>query len=184
VSTKPSGQHRRRRRPSREGNAAARHDNPNVRADTISSVPDATPLATRVRLADGRSYSGPLAAHRHQAIQLGLLHQHSAGLMELAAGPRPAGAKVQITSRNDPASYLPAGLDGGADWLARALAHVAASTARARHEAFVGVAPRTRASANKTDVAHSRWLWVDVDEPEELGRLWALLARRPAHLVI
>jgi hypothetical protein len=42
-----------------------------------------------------------------------------------------------------------------------------------REEAFVGVAPRIRPQGSKHAVAHSRFLWVDVDKPGELPALWA-----------
>ena len=54
-----------------------------------------------------------------------------------------------------------------------------------REEAFVGVAPRIQPrAATSTRSPHSRFLWVDVDEPGELPALWALLAERPCHLLI
>ena len=40
------------------------------------------------------------------------------------------------------------------------------------------------AAATSTRSPHSRFLWVDVDEPGELPALWALLAERPCHLLI
>jgi hypothetical protein len=48
----------------------------------------------------------------------------------------------------------------------------------------VGVAPRIRRRGDKHAIAHTRFLWVDVDEPGELPALWALLAERPCHLLI
>jgi hypothetical protein len=49
---------------------------------------------------------------------------------------------------------------------------------------LAGVAPRTHRRGDKHAIAHSRFLWVDVDEPGELPALWALLAERPCHLLI
>ena len=43
---------------------------------------------------------------------------------------------------------------------------------------------RIHRRGNKHAIAHSRFLWVDVDEPGELPALWALLAERPCHLLI
>ena len=33
-------------------------------------------------------------------------------------------------------------------------------------------------------MAHTRFLWVDVDKPGELPALWGLLAERPCHLLV
>ncbi len=147
-------------------------------------------LPARIRLADGRIHDGPLAVQRHRSIHLGLLHADSAGFVEITPGTRPPAGKVHIDRRTDPRHFLPA-RDG---WLGPALEHVARidaghyarrrCAAGPREEVFVGVAPRTAPKANKASVAESRWLWVDVDEPEELPRLWAFLEQRPAHLVV
>ena len=146
----------------------------------------ATTLPCVVRLADGRVYDGALPAERHRALQLGMLHGDSRGYVEIAAGPRPVGGKVQITSRNDPGFYLPGGGRGQPDWLERMLEFAGGHANRLdeRVEVFVGVTPRSERKGNKPFVHESEWLWVDVDQAEELPKLWAFLAERPAHLVI
>ena len=53
-------------------------------------------LRCRVRVADGRVFCGDLVPERHRALQLGLLHADSDGLVELAAGARRDG-RLQIT---------------------------------------------------------------------------------------
>jgi hypothetical protein len=156
--------------------------------------PQPTGLRRRVRLADGRVFTGALAPARHRAIQLGMLHAATAELVELTPGTRSADGKLALDRRRRPEHYLPGGAAGRRDWLPSLLTHAeqivtgayAAERACAgpREEAFVGVAPRTRRRGDKHAIAHSRFLWVDVDEPGELPALWALLAERPCHLLI
>jgi len=152
-------------------------------------------LPCRVRLADGRTFTGNLPARKHRALQLGLLHAESEGLVELTPGTRPAGAKVDIDRRKHACHYLPGGAGAKSDeWLERMLEHAARIVAGEyayrrfdhgpREEAFVGVAPRTRPQGSKHAVAHTRFLWVDIDKPGELPALWALLAERPCHLLV
>ena len=57
-------------------------------------------LPCRIRLVDGRWFSGELPAARHRALQLGLLHAGSDGLIEIAAGFRRDGNCDQ--PRRDP----------------------------------------------------------------------------------
>ena len=56
-------------------------------------------LRCRVRLADGRVFSGELPATRHRALQLGMLHAQSDGLVELSAGTRPPDGRLEISRR-------------------------------------------------------------------------------------
>jgi hypothetical protein len=158
----------------------------------------------RVRLQDGRVFSGELPASRHRALQLGMLHSDSEGLVELTPGTRPPDGKLELDQRKRSCHYLPGGAgqhDG--PWLARLLEHAEQIVAgdyayklidgqrheelfdgKPREEAFVGVAPRTRPEGGKRAVEHTRWLWVDVDKPGELPALWGLLAERPCHLLV
>jgi hypothetical protein len=117
-------------------------------APTIAPVRDrAHPkrdgLRCRVRLADGRVFSGPLASERHRALQLGVLHEQSDGLVELAAGVRRDG-RLQIATRRRPDHFLPGGGGGGGEWL-RALLALAGHHAERAEEVFV--APAVRAVA-------------------------------------
>jgi hypothetical protein len=139
-------------------------------------------LRCRVRLADGRVFSGPLAPERHRALQLGVLHGQSDGLVELAAGPRRDG-RLRITTRRRADHFLPGGAAGGGEWL-RALLGLAARHAGRREEVFIAPAVRTAPRGEKQAVIASRWLWVDVDQPEQLPALWAFLAERPCHLLV
>jgi hypothetical protein len=156
--------------------------------------PQPAGLRCRVRLADGRVFTGGLQPARHRAIQLGMLHADTAEFVELTPGRRSADGKLALDRRRRAEHYLPGGAAGRSDWLAGLLAHAEqivtgayASrrvSAGAREEAFVGVAPRIRRRGDKHAIAHTRFLWVDVDEPGELPALWALLAERPCHLLI
>jgi hypothetical protein len=135
-----------------------------------------------VRLADGRVFSGPLAPERHRALQLGLLHEQSDGLVEVAAGARRDG-RLQITTRRRPDHFLPGGRAGGGEWL-QALLGLAARHAGRGEEVFVAPAVREAARGEKQAVRESRFLWVDVDQSGQLHALWAFLAERPCHLLI
>ena len=68
-------------------------------------------LRCRVRLADGRVFTGALAPERHRALQLGILHEQTGGLVELAAGARRDG-RLQITTRRRADHFLPGGQAG------------------------------------------------------------------------
>ena len=139
-------------------------------------------------------FCGELAPARHRALHLGLLHAESDGHVELTPGTRPPGGKVEIDRRARREHFLPGGATGTPGWLNRLLEHarriVTGDYARARfdglarEEAFVGVTPRTRPRGSKDAVAYTRWLWVDVDRPDQLPALWAFLAERPCHLLI
>ena len=98
-------------------------------------------LATRIRLADGRIFSGALSPERHCRIHLGLLHADSDGYVEIAAGRRPPGAKLRVTTRKDPGHFLPGGTSGGERWLDALLELVANHAARGE-EVFVAPAVR------------------------------------------
>ena len=151
-------------------------------------------MRCRVRLADGRMFCGELPPERHRALQLGLLHAQSGGLVELTPGTRPPGGKVDINRRTRREHFLPGGATGTPDWLDGLLEHARQIVdgdytrrrfdGQPREEAFVGVTPRTEPRGTKDAVAHTRFLWIDVDRPEQLPALWTLLAERPCHLLI
>jgi hypothetical protein len=139
-------------------------------------------LRCRVRLADGRLFTGPLAPERHRALQLGLLHEHTDGLVELAAGSRRDG-RLQINTRRRADHFLAGGQTGGEPWL-RALLGLAAHHADRGEEVFLAPAVRSGPRGEKQAVSETHWLWVDVDQPGQLHALWAFLAERPCHLLI
>jgi hypothetical protein len=159
--------------------------NPTVVPRRARAAPGASSsrgLRCRVRLADGRMFAGELPAERHRALQLGILHAGSDGLVELAAGARRDG-NLAISTRNRADHFLPGGNTGQANWLERLLA-LAGSHADRGEEVFAAPAVRREARGDKHAVAHTRALWVDVDEPGQLPGLWAFLAARPCHLLI
>ncbi len=151
-----------------------------ARAGPRASTSDG--LRCRVRLANGRTFAGELPAERHRALQLGMLHAASDGLVELAAGARRDG-NLAISTRNRADHFLPGGDTGEADWLHRLLA-LADSHADRGEEVFVAPAVRHEPRGDKHAVAHTRALWVDVDQPGQLPALWSFLAARPCHLLI
>ena len=61
---------------------------------------------------------------------------------------------------------------------------IAAGHASRGQEVFVAPAARATPRGDRNAVSHTRWLWVDVDQPGQLPRLWALLAERPCHLLV
>lgn len=135
-----------------------------------------------MRLANGRTFAGELPAERHRALQLGMLHAESDGLVELAAGARRDG-NLAISTRNRPDHFLPGGSTGQGDWLDRLLA-LADLHAKRGEEVFAAPAVRQEPRGDKHAVAHTRALWVDVDHPGQLPALWAFLAARPCQLLL
>ena len=151
---------------------------------SVGTGPTASPggLRCRVRLADGRTFSGELPAVRHRALQLGMLHADSDGLVELAAGRRRDG-HLQISTRQRRDHFLSGGRKGDGDWLEALLALAERHTAR-REEVFIAPAVRRAPRGDKDAVAGTRSLWIDVDQAGQLPALWAFLARRPCHLLV
>jgi hypothetical protein len=103
-------------------------------------------------------------------------------LVEIAAGARRDG-RLQITTRRRPDHFLPGGQARGGDWL-QALLALAARHADAGEEVFVAPAVRAAARGDKHAVIETRFVWVDVDEPDGLPALWTFLAERPCHLLV
>jgi len=139
-------------------------------------------LHCRVRLADGRVFTGELAPERHRSLQIGLLHQDTEGLIEVAAGVRRDG-RLQVTTRRQGDHFLPGGGSRGDGWR-QALLELAARHADRGEEVFLAPAARYSRRGDKHAVCASRWLWVDVDQPGQLHALWAFLAERPCHLLV
>jgi hypothetical protein len=154
---------------------------------TTGRPPRARGLRCRIRLADGRTFSGELPAHRHRSLQLGMLHADTNGLVELAAGRREDG-KLRITTRprpprTRPDHFLPGGASGMQSWLEGMLA-LADRHAQRGEEVFFAPAVRSVPRADKHAVSHTRALWIDVDRPDQLAQLWAFLAERPCRLLV
>jgi hypothetical protein len=137
---------------------------------------------TVVRMPDGRIVEQHLSAERQRLMHLSLLHSRTRGYVELGAGERVDG-KLHIYTRREPDHFLRGGASGDPDWLARTLA-LAAQHHADGEELFVGVTPRSRPVAQKQHVLYTRYLWLDVDGPTYLDRLWALLERYPPTAVL
>jgi hypothetical protein len=150
-------------------------------------------LRCRITLKDGRQFAGELAPERHRVIQLGMLHKHTEGLVELTPGTRDQDGRLHVDRRSRPEHYLPGGASGRPGWLPRLLEHAErlmageyahGRGADAREEVFVGVAARHEARGSKHAVSETRFLWVDIDRPDRLEVLWEFLAERPCHLLV
>jgi hypothetical protein len=131
---------------------------------------------------DGGTFTGELSPERHRRLQIGLLHQETKGLVELAAGVRRDG-RLHITTRRRADHFQPGGGAGEARWL-EGVAGLAARHVEQGEEVFLGPAVRDRPGGEKGAVSASRWLWVDVDQPGQLHVLWGFLAERPCHLLV
>jgi hypothetical protein len=136
-------------------------------------------LPITYRRRDGGLLEGTLSAERHQALHLRMLHGQTNGLLEIAAGRRDSEGDLLIYTRRRPAFFLPGGASGDPDWLKRILELVARLQEKG-DDVFVGPAIHCCASANKEDIQWTRWAWIDIDGTEHLGRVDALLARKPA----
>ena len=139
-------------------------------------------LRCRIRLADGRSFTGGLAPDRHRSLQVGLLHDETEGLVGVAAGVRRDG-RLQITTRRRADHFLPGGGSRGDGWR-EALLELATRHADRGEEVFIAPAARYTRRGDKHAVCASQWLWVDVDQPGQLHTLWAFLAERPCQLLV
>jgi hypothetical protein len=140
-------------------------------------------LPVTVRLKDGREVSGERTPRWHRDMHLAYLHAMSRGFIEVAAGDRDPHGKLEIYTRRRREYFVVAGGPADQAWRTEALA-IADRHLDAGEELFLGVAPRVQQSASKQAVHWSHWLWLDIDGAEHLGRLQALLERKPAHLLI
>ena len=127
-------------------------------------------------------FTGELGPERHRALQLGMLHEQTSGLVELAAGRRRDG-RLQITTRRRSDHFLPGGRAGQGGGL-KGLLELAEHHAARGEEVFVAPAARSAPKGEKQAVSATRCLWVDVDRPGQLHALWAFLAERPCHLLV
>ena len=161
------------------------------------SAPAAQPqvgLRCRITFRDGRRFCGETAPERHRMLQLGMLHRHTEGLVELTPGTRDEDGRLHVDRRSRPEHYLPGGASGRRDWLRKLLEHAQRIAAGEyprikpgganREEVFVGVAARHEARGSKHAVSETRFLWVDIDRPDKLEVLWEFLAERPCHLLV
>ena len=139
-------------------------------------------LRCRVRLADGRVFSGPLAPERHRALQLGVLHATPTGW---SSSPPAPGATGGCRSRpaGGPTTSCPAATPAGVTgWPRCSSSRRRTPTAARRCSSPPPSAQQPR--GGKEAVTATRFLWVDVDQPGQLHALWAFLAQRPCHLLV
>jgi hypothetical protein len=151
--------------------------------DIDGSEPEEVKLPVTVRLKDGSEATGERPPEWHREVHLAYLHATSRGFIEVAAGRRDDEGTLDIYTRRRREYFVPAGGPREHDWRAAALA-LADRHLEAGEELFLGVAPRAQLRGGKPAVQWSRWLWIDLDGPEHLGRLEALLLSKPAHLLI
>ena len=153
--------------------APARH-----RANTARET-----LRCRVRLADGRVFSGPLGPERHRALQLG---DPARGRRPgWSRSPRAPAATGGCRSRLAAAPITSSPADGRAEvtgwghcW--RSPPGTPTPARRCSSPRPLGRRPR----GDKHAVSETRFLWVDVDRPDGLPALWTFLAERPCHLLV
>jgi hypothetical protein len=144
---------------------------------------DATMLPITIRRADGEEVHTQRSATRHRDIHLGMLHRHTNGYVEIAAGKRSGKGKLRIYTRQRPDHFQPGGGRGGTGWRAPLLALAAEHHDRGE-EVFVGMAPRIARRAGKEEVHWTRCLWMDIDLPGHQEHVDDLLGQFPAHLEI
>lgn len=144
---------------------------------TKASVETRLPITVRRR--DGSIEEHTVAPRVHRELHLRRLHGHTRGLVEIAAGFRENDGELVIYTRKRADHFLPGGGSGDRDWLERLLAVVDVHVERGE-EVFVGPATHACPSADREDILFSNWAWVDMDGPEHLGRLDALLVKKPA----
>lgn len=142
-------------------------------------APRGVELPITYRRPDGQLLEGTLPAEQHQEIHLRLLHGQTNGLVEIAAGHRDSDGDLRIYTRRQPVYFLPGGASGDPQWLKRILALVSHHREKG-DDIFVGPAIHACASASKEDIQWTRWAWIDIDGADHLGRVDALLERKPA----
>jgi len=139
-------------------------------------------LPLTVRLSDGREITTGRTAEQQRKVHLAFLHSGSRGYVEVAAGRRDEDGGLDIYTRRRRDYFFQTGY-AGPGWEAPPLA-LAEKHMDDGEELFLGVAPRALPSGSKSAVKFSQWLWLDIDGPEHLGRLEALLERKPAHMLV
>ena len=140
-------------------------------------------LRCRVRLADGRVFTGPLAPERHRALQLGdPARARPAGS---SRSPRAPAATAACRSRPAAAPTTSCPADRPAE--VTGWGHCWRSPRGTPTPARRCSSPRPfgqQRAGDKHAVSETRFLWVDVDRPDGLPALWAFLAERPCHLLV
>ena len=135
-----------------------------------------TPLLPALVVApDGTRREVKLTPDQHTLLYLKALHgDRDSGLIEVAYAIRPPGQKLDWQSRSKQERYPHV---TEIDRIVRLVA-----TGRAdRKEVYLGAVLRTEAKGTREAAGDSHLVWVDIDRPGELHRLWAFPS--PPHLV-
>jgi hypothetical protein len=125
---------------------------------------------------DGTRREVKLTPEQHTRLYLKALHRdRDDGLIEVAYARRQPGRKAILESRSRPERYPHI---GDTD----AIVELVAAGRRANKEVYLGAVPRTAPKGTREAAGDSHLLWIDIDKPGELHRLWASPA--PPHLIV
>lgn len=125
---------------------------------------------------DGTRREVKLTPDQHTRLYLKVLHgDREHGLIEVAYAHRPPEAKPIWESRSKPGRY-PHVSD------TERIVRLVAAGRSAGKEVCLGAVLRTAPKGTRDAAGDSHLLWVDIDKPGELHRLWAW--RSPPHLVV
>jgi hypothetical protein len=135
-----------------------------------------TPLLPALVVApDGTRREVKLTPDQHTLLYLKALHgDRDSGLIEVAYAIRPPGEKLDWESRSKRVRYP------HVTEIERIVRLVAAGRTD-RKEVYLGAVLRTEAKGTREAAGDSHLVWVDIDRPGELHRLWAFPS--PPHLV-
>lgn len=125
---------------------------------------------------DGTRREEKLTPEQHTRLYLQVLHgDRDNGLIEVAYARRQPGKRAIFESRSEPKLY-PHITD-----IERIVTLVADGRA-ARKEVYLGAVLRTAPKGTREAAGDSHLVWLDIDKPGELHRLWAW--HSPPHLVV
>jgi hypothetical protein len=125
---------------------------------------------------DGTRREEQLTPEQHTTLYLRVLHgDRDNGLIEVAYAQRPPGGKPIWESRSKPERY-PHITD------IKQIAALVADGRTANKEVCLGAVLRTEPHGTRQAAGDSHLLWLDIDKPGELHRLWAW--HSPPHLIV
>ena len=136
-----------------------------------------TPLLPAVLVrSDGTRSQARLTPDQHTRLYLKALHgDRDSGLIEVAYARRPPGEKPIWESRSNAERY-PHVTE------TERIVELVAAGRSARKEVCLGAVLRTAPKGTREAAGDSHLLWLDIDKPGELHRLWAWPS--PPHLVV
>lgn len=129
----------------------------------------------RLRLRTGEVVTRPVEAGAHMELYVEAIHSGRPGLVEMVAAERTAEGRLRMKKRKARQNFLDAGDRG-------ALRQRAEVLSRAKLKVFATPATLTSPEPGNDAVAESQVVWIDVDEPANVERLWRF-AHRP-HMVV